>query len=406
MATPYIHAAWDERPHHTIQDRALTERLSRRAQYGATFMSCGSLGIRILVTGLVLFGHAVPSAAQRGAPVEWDEPTHHALQLVLPTENDRLFHDDGPGFYQYTDRQLYPGVAMPWEGGKYGFVRNIRETAEGAIFTRFHEGMDIRPLERSSSGDPLDEVRSIDDGLVVHTNRTARHSTYGLYVVVEHWWSGSPFYSLYAHLKEVRVEVGQEVDRGERIGTIGYTGVGINRRRAHVHVEVNLLLNQRFQEWHDEWYEDELNYHGNFNGFNLAGLDVAALFLELREDPTMTIREFLRSQTPFFRVVVKSEGILDILRRYPWLSPGANHWSFVQGSEALSKPSWTITFARSGLPLRIEASDRWVDDAEVEVLEQTELPYSYLTNGLLSGRGGAPSLSRSGIRLIDLVTRK
>ena len=306
--------------------------------------------MRILATGLVLLCHAYAVAAQGGTSTGWEEPTHDALQLILPTENDGLFHGDGPGFYQYTDRRQYPGIAMPWEGGKYGFVRNIQETADGVIFTRFHEGVDIRPLERTARGEPLDGVWSIDDGQVVHTNRTARHSSYGFYVVVEHWWSGSPFYSLYAHLQEVSVKVGQDVDGGERIGTIGYTGVGLNRRRAHVHVEVNILLNQEFPEWHADWYEDQQNHHGIFNGLNLAGLDIAALYLELRDNPTLTIREFLRSQTPFFRVVVKSEGILDILLRYPWLSPGASHWSFVQGSEALAKPSWTITFARSASP--------------------------------------------------------
>ena len=73
------------------------------------------------------------------------------LNLVLPTDNDAIFRGEGAEFYQYIERN-YKGVkSTPWEGGRYGFVRNPVETASGLMFSRLHEGIDIRPLQRDAS---------------------------------------------------------------------------------------------------------------------------------------------------------------------------------------------------------------------------------------------------------------
>ncbi len=138
----------------------------------------------VLVVGLALFG-GMPGGA--GA---------QSLDLILPTDNDAFLRDDGPAFYQYTDRLARPGVSQPWQGGQYGFVRNVRETPYGDVYTRFHEGVDIKPLYRDRAGEPLDTVRAIDGGEVVYVNVVEKNSNYGKYVVVEHWWGGSPFFSL------------------------------------------------------------------------------------------------------------------------------------------------------------------------------------------------------------------
>src|SRR5437763_16666049 len=110
------------------------------------------------------------------------------LDLVLPTDNDALFFGNGPTFYQYVERD-YKGVkSTPWEGGQYGFVRDPAETSAGIVYTRFHEGIDIRPLQCDERGEPLDPVRAIAAGVVVHTNAVPGFSNYGKYVVVEHRW--------------------------------------------------------------------------------------------------------------------------------------------------------------------------------------------------------------------------
>src|ERR1039457_3622750 len=96
---------------------------------------------------------------------------HEMVDLALPTDNDALFRGDGPAFYQYIERDYQGAKSTPWEGGQYGFVRDPKETSEGIVYTRFHEGIDIRALQRDASGEPLDEVRAIADGKVGHTDR-------------------------------------------------------------------------------------------------------------------------------------------------------------------------------------------------------------------------------------------
>lgn len=347
----------------------------------------------VFILSLVLAGYVAGEA--RAQP----------LDLILPTRNDALFAGDGPGFYQYTDRRTKRGVTRPWQGGQYGFVRNVRNTPYGTVYSRFHEGVDIKPIARNASGEPLDLVRAIDFGEVVYVNDIEDNSNYGKYVLVEHWWSGSPFYSLYAHLGTVFVSIGQEVRQGDRLGRLGYTGVGINRRRAHVHFEINLLLNRTFQPWYDDHFEeDDPNYHGIYSGLNLSGVNVADLYLTLREDTTLTIRDFMERQPAFFSVTVPYSGMLDLLWRYPWLSPSLNAWTALY--EDIDAPAaWTIHFARSGLPVRVDPSERPVEEPVVAMFDPSPIEYRYLTNGLVAGTNGDYALSKIGRRYIDLLTR-
>jgi hypothetical protein len=78
-----------------------------------------------------------------------------ALDLVLPTDNDALFSGDGPAFYQHIERDFNGVKSTPWEGGQYGFVRDPKDVASGVVYTRFHEGIDIRPVHRDANGEPL-----------------------------------------------------------------------------------------------------------------------------------------------------------------------------------------------------------------------------------------------------------
>src|SRR5207253_3405469 len=221
---------------------------------------------------------------------------NQAVDLGLPTDNDALFSGGGAAFYQYVERN-YKGVkSTPWEGGQYGFVRDPIDTAAGLAYTRFHEGIDIRPLRHDANGEALDEVRAIADGKVVHTNLVPGYSNYGKYIVIEHRWDGSNYFSLYGHLNSIAVQPGESVQRGQRIGVMGYTGVGLNQARAHLHLELNLMLSHRFEAWHDAFFKDDPNHNGIYNGINLAGLDIARLYLALRRNPSLTIPQFLQGE--------------------------------------------------------------------------------------------------------------
>lgn len=326
------------------------------------------------------------------------EPSGEPLRLIFPTSNIALLHDDGPAFFQYTDRYFEGRRSTPWEGGQYGFVRNPERSGGEMIYTRFHEGLDIRPVHRDRNGEPLDTVRTIDDGYVVYVNNYDRGSSYGKYVVVEHWWSDAPFYSLYAHLGRVDVRKGQRVVQGEPLGRMGYTGRGINKRRAHLHFEINMLLNSEFDSWYAAAYRGSRNAHGIYNGINLAGLDVAALYREMSLDPDLTIDDFIRRKEAFYGVVVPNHSLPDILLRYPWLLDD-------QGPASDDSPSWEIQFTASGFPVSVRRAYRSVERPVVSRVRDVPHPYDRLTIGRLQGQGGTASLSSRGLQYVSMIVR-
>lgn len=317
------------------------------------------------------------------------------LSLALPTDNKALLRGDNAAFYQVIERNLHGVISYPWQGGQYGFVRDPIETATGTVYTRFHEGMDIRPMRRDPRGEPLDEVRAIADGKVVYTNQAAGASNYGRYVVVEHRWGGSPYYSLYAHLSTIAVAAGQAIKQGEKLAIMGHTGSGINRERAHVHVELNLLLNDRFEAWHDTFFKGEPNHHGIYNGLNLAGLDLPRLIVAMRRNPSLTLPAFLGREEVFYKVTVPNSPNFQLLRRYPWMIAHVTN----------EKPaSWEVSFTRSGLPLHLAPSDRAVSAAEISYVKSSPTDCRYLTRGDVAGRGSGAHLTESGKALMRLLT--
>ena len=317
------------------------------------------------------------------------------LKLSLPTDNTALLRGQPEAFYQVVERNFKGAVSYPWEGGQYGFVRDPRELGTGIVYTRFHEGIDIRPLRRDARGEPLDEVRAIAEGKVVYTSRQAGTSNYGRYVVVEHHWGGSPYYSLYAHLNSIAVEAGQNVRQAETLAVMGHTGTGINRERAHVHVELNLLLNTHFDGWHATYFPTEINHHGIYNGINLAGLDLARLFLAARQNAALTIPAFLGREEVFYKVLIPASPNFELGRRYPWM---------VEGMPNEKSASWEVSFSRSGLPLRIRPDSRAVNAAELSWLKSSPIDARYSTRENVAGRGRDAHLTQSGKGLMRLLT--
>jgi hypothetical protein len=317
------------------------------------------------------------------------------LNLALPTDNDALFRGGGPDFYQYVERDFKGEKSTPWEGGQYGFVRNPVETSAGVVFTRFHEGIDIRPLRRDGRGEPLDEVRAIADGTVVHTSAVSGFSNYGRFVVVEHRWEGSSYYSLYGHLSAIAAKTGAEIRRGEILGVMGHTGEGLNRARAHLHLELNLMLSRQFEGWYDHSFKNDPNRHGIYNGFNLAGIDIARLYLELRKRPALTIPEFLSEEEAFYKVIVPRSKYFDLVNFYPWMIRKVND----EKAEA-----WEVSFNRAGVPLKIEPAQKAVRAPELSYIRPSRIDYSYLTHRIVGGRGARATLTSSGKRLMQLLT--
>ena len=86
-----------------------------------------------------------------------------------------------------------------------------------------HEGVDLA----GPAGQP---VYATGDGVVESTQ--INFSGYGNVIVIDH---GFGYKTRYAHLKEIKVTEGQVVIRGDRIGTLGSSGLSTG---PHLHYEV------------------------------------------------------------------------------------------------------------------------------------------------------------------------
>ena len=93
--------------------------------------------------------------------------------------------------------------------------------------TFFHNGIDITTYR---SGDP---IIAAADGKVI----TAEYNVeFGYYILIEH---NHGFHTLYAHMSNLIVQVGQNVQQGEIIGFIGSTGISTG---PHLHFEIHSLF--------------------------------------------------------------------------------------------------------------------------------------------------------------------
>lgn len=222
----------------------------------------------------------------------------------LPTANQALLDKSG------EERYFVGTIGRPWTSGTFGCVRT------GG--TQLHEGLDIRCLQRDRQGEPTDPVRATADGTVAYINAKPSLSNYGRYLILRHGVEGLEIYSFYAHLRDIRsnLKPGQAVKAGEVVGTLGRsanTREGISKERAHLHFELNVLLNERFSSWHQKTYPGQRNDHGNWNGRNLLGFDPRAVFLaERSQGNRFSLVQHLRGQTELCRVQVR-------VKEFPWV---------------------------------------------------------------------------------------
>ena len=322
-----------------------------------------------------------------------DAPPVGAFSPVLPTDNDALFRGKPADFYMFTDRNFEGRKTFPWEGGTYGFSRGPERLGRDVVLTKFHEGIDIRPVRRDAAGEPLDDVRAIEDGKVVHVSHEPRDSNYGKYVVVEHTVENTPVFSIYAHLADADVVPGRRVQRGERIGRLGHTGAGIDKRRAHLHLEIAVLWNDGYEHWHNTHFTQP-NKHGIYNGMNLMGLDVADFYLQQRRNPSLTLPQFVAGQETSFRVRLPDSPHFQLPLRYPWL---------VQGDPDSAR-SWLVSFTSAGFPVSIQASPERTGEPRVEWARPSTIPLGKATRSLLGGTPGQPRLGDSGQKLMQLLS--
>lgn len=308
-----------------------------------------------------------------------------AFDLGLPTTNDAVLK---PGH----DAEFFqPTVEGTVESGMFGCYRR-----SGA---RFHEGVDIKCRQRDRQGEPTDPVHAISDGTVVFVNDKPGLSNYGRYIVLEHRWDGVQVFSLYAHLRAVEfgIVAGQPVRKAQRIATLGCTTntrEGISRDRAHLHLEIDFLLNPNFHVWYPR-REPKAPPFGNFNGKNLTGLDPAPIFRAYAANPKLNFAEYVARLPVAFTMLVGGKPL-------PWY---ALHPEQMQPGP--TPAGYEIGFTAYGLPVGV-----WPRDAAQ--LAGKRLPALVSVNaaelerfrcrGLVERGKRGWQLSEHGRELLDLMS--
>jgi peptidoglycan LD-endopeptidase LytH len=252
--------------------------------------------------------------------------------LIWPTPN--------PAFQQGQSIEAYiqPTVSGVVESGLFGCVRNSG--------SRFHEGLDLFPLERSRAGEPLDEVYAVLPGRIVYTSRTAGYSSYGRYVVVEHDGEAPAFHTLYAHLASVAdgIEVGVRVSPGTVLGIMGRSSAGsaIPKSRAHTHFEIGFRLTDDFQAWYDRQKYESKNHHGVWNGMNLVSVDPLDFYQAIRRGDVHNLHEYLKQLPAIARIRVHTSEVPDFVENFPAL--------LTRPYAGQNLVAWDIAFSKYGVP--------------------------------------------------------
>jgi hypothetical protein len=318
-------------------------------------------------------------------------PASFAQIFKLPTPNRAILEPGG------EERYFVGTVGRNWTSGTFGCVRS-----DG---WQMHEGIDIAPVSRDKRGEAADPVMASADGDVAYINRKSALSNYGVYIILRHSIEGLEVYTTYAHLAEVAdLRVGQSVKAGQTIGKMGRTAntrEGISKDRAHLHFEINLLINENFPSWYRKTFPKQRNDHGGFNGQNFLGLDPRWIFLKQHQlGERFRLTGFIRAQPEMFRVQVRDT-------TFPWLRRYSSlvHTNPVAQKEGVA--GYEVVLNYNGVPFALipRAASEMKGRSRYLLLSANEAEYKKNPGRrLISNQGGRFQLASRGIHLLDLLT--
>ncbi|MBN1279239.1 MAG: M23 family metallopeptidase [Chlorobium sp.] len=115
-----------------------------------------------------------------------------------------------------SPEKRYKGVFLRPSPGRISSMFGLKRSYDGGPVTSYHKGIDIS----APQGTP---VKSTAEGRVILTGTVAEgYVLHGNTVVIDH---GQGLTAIYMHLHSITVKEGQNVDKGEIIGTVGHTGI-------------------------------------------------------------------------------------------------------------------------------------------------------------------------------------
>lgn len=218
----------------------------------------------------------------------------------------------------------------------------MRTSSQGKkLLPSFHEAIDIAPLKRDKAGHALDKIYAAADGEVAYVNCVAGNSNYGRYVVLLHGSGSEKMYSLYAHLDKISPDIvrGRQIVEGKTLGIMGATTTDrIPVANGHLHFEIGLILNSKF----DRWFRKQVPDHGVYNGWNLFGIDPLTIYEKQEETGGgRYFYDYFRDVPTAFEIVLWRSRRLDFFSRYP---------GFWEGG-AFSGGGMVLKVSESGLPI-------------------------------------------------------
>jgi len=285
----------------------------------------------------------------------------------------------------------------PWTTGSFGCVRT-----DG---WQMHEGLDIRSLQHDGHSEPTDPVMATADGTVVYFSDKPSLSNYGRYIIIRHVIEGLEIYSLYAHLSAIRpgLRIGSPVKAGAVIATMGRTSNAetIPKWRAHVHFELNLLVNDNFAAWFKKSSPGERNDHGEWNGQNLNGLDPREILLaEHNPKGDFSLLRFVQGQTELCRVLVRAANF-PYLKRYPMLTLK----NPIAEKEGIAGYEIALNYNGVAFALMPRAASEIKGKTKFQLLSVNETEYrAHPCRKLVVQRGSRWQLANNGIRALELLT--
>ena len=125
------------------------------------------------------------------------------------TQNTRAINKDripSKRFYQMKNSKVFSGFS---EKRNYFF-----DNPDSPLMSTYHWGYDLASIENAN-------IYSSSDGVVSYLNNGGL-GIYGKTILIDH---GLGFYTLYSHLSEISVGVGDKVDNNTIIGRSGQTGL-------------------------------------------------------------------------------------------------------------------------------------------------------------------------------------
>jgi murein DD-endopeptidase MepM/ murein hydrolase activator NlpD len=176
---------------------------------------------------------ALPTPTETAPPTETPVPTETATPI--PTFTPPALPGTSANEHYWLRRPV-PDDGVVWTNKVYPYA----STRGGAL--RPHHGVEFdvqngSPVLAAAAGTV---VTAGDDSSSLFGPET---NFYGNLVVIEHQskYNGMPLYTLYGHLSQVGVAVGQQVEALQPIGLVGSTGVADG---PHLHFEVRVGCNQ------------------------------------------------------------------------------------------------------------------------------------------------------------------